>query len=356
MKIAMYPYKSDSNKYIELIQKSIHLLDIEINSFDVVFKDRKLLNETEYFIFNWYESLYTTSLIKQTVRLIKKYLKLLILVFKGKKIIWVLHNKIPHDSKNTFYPTLLMKYLSKKSYKIIIHSHESKDVIRQLNNSDKVAEKIVYIPHPNYINAYEDGEELKKFDDDKLNLLFIGAIKPYKNVDLIIKAVNELSLPNIRLILAGKIENKEYEEYINSLINNNNNIITDFRFIRDNEIQGIIKSADILILPYDIKSSLNSGTILLAFSNKRTVLSPSIGTLKDFKNQEDFFAYDYEDEEEHKQKLKENIANISKMFSADSSIFKRKGERCFSVVEDKNSLERISYAFKKILNIESNVK
>lgn len=348
MKISIYPYNSDTNKYIELIKKSISSLGIELNSFDTVWNDKEFFKDTEYFIFNWYESLYTNSLIKQFYIFIKKYIKLLILKNQKKKIIWVLHNAIPHDSKHRIFSLILMKYLAKNSYNIIIHSNESKNVLADIVNYNIIKNKVTYIPHPNYIGVYEE-VNIKRNLEKKLNLLFIGAIKPYKNVDLLIEVFNELKLNDMTLTLAGKIINEEYEDYINNLINNNSNIICDFRFIEDNEIQGLIQKSDILVLPYDITSSLNSGTIILAFSNKRTVLSPNIGTLKDFKQNDMFFSYEYQNIDSHKAILKSNIKKVYEIYMKDKNKIKSMGEKCYETVKTNNSTEKISLIFKDML-------
>ena len=351
MNIVMFPDCSKDNKYIELIRNALENLDIKINSLNETLNNKKKFNETEYFIFNWYESLYTNSLLNQSKIFIKKFRLLINLKLNNKKIIWVLHNKIPHDDKYVFYSKFLMKWLVNNSYKIIIHSNESKKIINELTNSLNIMDKVVYIPHPNYIGAYKEYCNFRYDANKELNLLFIGAIKPYKNVDLLIKVFNELKLENVVLTLAGKTSSKQYEEYINSLINENPNIITYFRFIEDDEIISFINKSNMIVLPYDIKSSLNSGTIFLAFSNKRTVLSPMIGTLKDIKNDNLFFTYDYKTDYEHRDKLKESISNIYNIYINGNYILQDMGNKCYEVVKNENTLDKISQIFnEKIFN------
>lgn len=346
MNIAMQPNGSDNNKYIDLIQNSIKELGVTINSFEETFSNKQIFNQTEYFIVNWYESLYTNSLIKQSRNFIIKLIKLIKLKKANKKLIWVLHNKVPHDSKHVFYSKILMKWLVENSYKIIIHSKESKNVISELTNDLRIMEKVVYMPHPNYIGAYKDCNNNQKETGETLNLLFIGAIKPYKNVDLLIEVFNELNLDKVTLTLAGKVATKEYEKYITNIIGNNKNIKVDFRFIEDDEIVSLINESDMLVLPYDIKSSLNSGTIFLAFSNKKTVLSPLIGSLKDFDDKDLFFSYEYESIEEHKKRLNNNILNIYNKYKKDNSLLQEMGMKCYQIVEKENNMEKIRDIFK----------
>ena len=349
MKVSIEPYNSKGNKYIELIKNSITNLNIDIYEFDI-----KRLEGIEFFIFNWYESLYVNNLLKQMHIFIKKYLKLILLKLKGKKIIWVVHNRVPHDIKRPLFSKLLMKYLAENSYKIIIHSNETKNVLKNFIDEEEINKKSVYVPHPNYIGAYKENDINKEEKrDDILELLFIGGIKPYKNVDLLIEVFNELNLTNVKLKLCGKVINREYELYINKLINSNKNIETDFRFIEDDELNGLIEKSDMLVLPYDIKSSLNSGTIILAFSNKKTVLSPMIGTLKDFEDKDLFFGYEYADENTHKQELKKHILKIYEIYKFDKNSLSTMGYKCYQEVKEKNSINIVTDKFRQIFELSN---
>ena len=347
MKIVLDPYEA-SNKYIELIKQAILKLNVEIYRLSDVKENEELFYEIDFFVLNWYESLYVDSFLRQSKRYFDKIHFLKKIEKNKKKLVFVMHNKRPHNSKYAIWGKKIMIYLIKKSYKIVIHSEETREVISEMVNYSKVKNKIVHIPHPNYIGVYKDVEEKNIKDKEHLNLLFIGKIQPYKNVDLLIEVFNELNLKNVRLTLAGKVNTAEYEEHINALIGNNKNITKEFRFIEDDEMQNFISKSDMLILPYDIQSSLNSGTIILAFSSRKTVLSPLIGTLKDFKNKDKFFSYTYTDKESHKKELKEKLLQIYELYKRDKNIIEDMGNECYSMVKCENSLEKVTQAYKTI--------
>lgn len=52
MKVAMYPYESVDNQYLNLIKVSIKELNLEINSFEKVISNKELFGETDYYLFN----------------------------------------------------------------------------------------------------------------------------------------------------------------------------------------------------------------------------------------------------------------------------------------------------------------
>jgi glycosyltransferase involved in cell wall biosynthesis len=231
------------------------------------------------------------------------------------------------------------------SDKIIIHSKRSEKEVK--NKS-----KIVYVPHPDYIDVYGQIAE-NKTAKNKLKLLFLGLVKPYKNIELLVDVFNELNLENAELSICGFAE-KNYKEKLLKKIANSKNISLNLRFITDDKIPQILAQHHILLTPYDSKSVLNSGSIILAFSYKRTVLSPNNGTLSDFENKNMFFSYEYKNLAEHKNILKEKILFLYENYSNNYNRLLELGEECFESVRKNNSPEKVSGILEKLF--ESEVK
>lgn len=342
--VFIYPANNNENQYINIqesaIKKAGHSVTYSLKDFFKI----------DYFLFNWFETLGGNKKIDY----IKKTIKLITIKLFNKKILWVLHNKKPHnkDDKDKFIhlSIRLMKKLLKKSYKIIILCDESKHVLESLcNKESKYISKIYKIPHPNYIGIYPESMiQSQSKQNRKLYILYIGQVNKYKNIDILINAINSINNPNIHLHIAGNCKSNDYKQFlINSNINNN--ISFDFRFIPDNELISIISNFDIVALPYSYESSLNSGTIFLAFSYKKTVIAPMIGTLKDFKDNSFFYGYDYKDENEHKEVLISTIKNVFNDFEKDNSILEKKGIIAYKTVKENNSIEMISELYKQLL-------
>lgn len=341
MKAFISPHSRNDNKYIDLMIACLEEANINVVSRGNL---KKEFFQTKIFIFNWIEGLQSNNV---TIAYTKKKLMLIILKLMGKKIVWTLHNKQPHDSSNPIQ-IKIMKFMVKISDKIIIHSKESVEVINSLtSNPEKCDKKILYVPHPNYIGAYPSEEEIEVVDTKKLKFLFVGAVKPYKNVELLIESFREIKTDlQIELLIAGKASSEAYKNSIVELVNDCPNIKLNLKFIPDEELVKVISKNDILILPYDIKSSLNSGTIILAFSNKKTVISPLIGTLKDYKDKSFFYYYDYYNNSDHKEKLKNQIKKVINDYTKDKECLHKKGQIAFENVKEYNSIEKISKELK----------
>ena len=294
MKISYYPYDGINNKYIDIVITILkEIADVEVLPFKVkdLLKIKSEVWNSDILWLNWFENHYS---IPNTFL---KFIGLCLLRIKGVKIYFVFHNKTAHDGK--FISKFSIRYMLFLSTKIIIHSKVS---TRYLPKSQH--KKCLYFPHPNYIDHY--GKRIETNEVDKTNslkLLFFGAIKPYKNIDLLIEILNEIR--DVELLIAGYYQDLSFKEYLVQQVKYDN-IKFKFGFIDDEEIPGLISDSDILIMPYDLTSSLNSGSVILAFSYGRTVICPKIATIEDMESS-NFYSYSYTDRESHKKELKKQI-------------------------------------------------
>jgi glycosyltransferase involved in cell wall biosynthesis len=326
-KLAVFPFESNYNQYINLMKHAYEKLGLNVVPF-VGWHSR----EYSFVTLNWYEAVDDVSLfIRRIVILIK-------MSVERKKIIWTIHNKKPHDIKRTFFFKLLTKMLILTSYRIIIHSKSTWGLTYFFKGNNKAIEKTIFVPHPNYIGIYGDvvADTVK---GNKLQLLFMGAVRPYKNIELLIETVKELRLPNLQLSIFGETVDDDYKQSLQRLIGRDDSITTDFEFIDNDRIPMLMASCHLLVLPYNLKSSLNSGTIVLAFSYKRTVLSPAIGTLADIPDKNIFFGYDYSTHEEHREQLKKEILHIYHMYRCNYDEILDVGEKCYEYVKKYNGME-----------------
>jgi hypothetical protein len=97
-----------------------------------------------------------------------------------------------------------------------------------------------------------------------------------------------------------------------------------------------------------LDSSLNSGATILAFSYGRTVLSSETGTLADIKDKELFFTYSYREQDEHKERLKEQIIAIHSKYRGNYNELLKLGEKCKEYMKENNSLAQTAKQLTKV--------
>jgi glycosyltransferase involved in cell wall biosynthesis len=207
-----------------------------------------------------------------------KYLKLI-----GVKLIVTAHNVLPHEKSKMDY--FLKSIVYKNADAIIVHSNYIKNKLLESFAIDPV--KVHIIPHGNF-DIYLPKNELT-LDDARSSLslsvsdnviLFFGFIRPYKGIDLLLQAF-EISAEkdsNLKLIIAGSVQDKDLESSINSIINNSkfkDRIIHHLQYIPNEEIVKYFSASDLVILPY--KNIDHSGIIHLAYSFGKAVLSTNVG-------------------------------------------------------------------------------
>ena len=349
-KTGFIPYESDTNNHVKIIKNIIQNEGYEIyNPFDKSCPNLKIIN------LNWFESIYGTNYISILLKYLKK--KVLIQLWKIKKIklVYTIHNKLPHDIK---YSNLIKKFiifLCKKSDAIIVMSKISFEYIKNDLKNPQALNKTYYIPLPNYIDTTTP-EDYKSYTEahSSFNLLFFGVIKPYKNIELLINVFNDLSNMDINLLICGKPITKEYGYSLESLIKNKK-IKTKFEFISEKDLDELIKKTDCCILPYDKKSSLNSGAAIHAFSLGKTVISPAIGTILDMP-EDSVFSYDYTDETNHYKNLKNTILKAYDIFSSDKNTFNQKSLKAYNFIKENNSHKRIGLLYNEVYKAVLNEK
>lgn len=149
-----------------------------------------------------------------------------------------------------------------------------------LNNKDKAyLEKktkrpVAVVPHAAY-NYYVDND-YKSSDRIHKQIAFIGRIDVYKGVDILVDAFSKIKTNGLRLLIAGS---GQIDDQTMQKINENENIILDNRYIKNEEISRIMASTDLIILPYI--NATQSGVIPMAFAFGKAVIATNVGALSE---------------------------------------------------------------------------
>lgn len=346
MKIVYEPLNTKTNKYCEIISDGLAKHGITCLSLKETMTNWSNFKSVKVFHLNWYENLNGHS---ANLRRKDYFKRLFLLVFLGiwsKKIVWTMHNRRPHEKSLLLLKRSLIKNLVKRSARVVIHSKESAQVLRE-EYGVLEQKKLAYIPHPSYVDLYGPSapKVFRGKDNEPLRLFFVGAIKPYKNIELLIMAANSLKSENLRLNIFGQIHVDGYEEKLRALIAGNQNIQLHPEFATDEQILGYLERHDALICPYDMESSLNSGTVILAFSYRTTVICPNIGTISDFGGDPNILSYDYEGTDNHLEALTAVIRKAIQLKKSDPDAFIRMGEHMYQRILRDYSGEKVVAQF-----------
>lgn len=269
-----YPFWDERNPYLDKIYEKVANKKSRGTLVDAIVRCINIKDQKTVFHLHWTDLYIQKATLLNDEQAYKKayYYARLIEIFKsvGGILVWTMHNFQPHELKYAVPEKILMVAILDNADNIIVHNEVAKKYL--LANYFFDNSKIIVARHGNYIGCYKDDlsvtQARKSFniEEDVVHFVFVGQVRPYKGVERIIEAFNKLSgkYLNVRLTIAGSFPDKEYKERLHELIEKNasNSIILRDGFIKDDELQRYMKSADFLVFPY--KRVLTSGSILMA--------------------------------------------------------------------------------------------
>ena len=272
-----FPYSSKSNKYIDLLYSHIENKEYVSDFRKLFFRKPGIIH------IHWTNVIYGSRFILKTIFLMALNFTILgILKMKGFKIVWTKHNYYPHDSRWIWLDKIGQKVIFNLANAVTVHQ-----------KNEVKGKKIFYIPHGNYIDAYGPMKN-KETKGGNAVLLSLGAIKPYKKIDNVIKAFDKAGADNAELLIAGKCD-EGYGKKLKKLIGNNANIKLDCHFVPDDQIPEHLANADYSIFWYD-DSVLTSGGIILSLSYGIPVIARNIPAADLIRDNENGFLFDNEKE------------------------------------------------------------
>jgi len=276
LKILCFPLTGDanlSNLYRDIIDKpNISLYDFKLLS---VFYRR-------YHVFHlhWPDYFIVKSLSFTLLRLFYFFLLISILRINNTKIIWSVHNLMPHSNHHPILYKYMMLFFTRVLDGYIVMSDYSKLKVLSLYPYliNKNSSLIYHGLYDNYPNSFSPSycKDYLSIPPNKKVLLFFGRMERYKNISLLVDQFQKNNTSNYILVLAGKFSDLVYENEVTSLITSNS-IIKRFDFIDENEVQLFFNACDLVILPFsDIH---NSGSVMLSLTFKKPVYCPNKGSI-----------------------------------------------------------------------------
>ncbi len=279
-KIYIFPLSNNNpkfnNKYTLYLSKSLSSHYIISNSSQVrnwgIFDIIKFL-ESDIFVFNWTEKL---NFLKYGLAQTFVYMiSVLYLKVRGKKIIWILHNKEPHEGMSLI-AKFLIEFNSKKANYVITHSYEGVNYALNVLNIRK--DIVNYIPHPIY-------PESKLVETEKIyDIIIWGNIERYKNIlEFLIYWKSFKGSEKYKIIVCGKCKDEKYLDSIRSLRIENVEILNEY--LSDEELNLLISKSKAILFTYNGQSVLSSGALIYSLPFNSTIIGPNIGSFRDMKNE-----------------------------------------------------------------------
>ena len=199
---------------------------------------------------------------------------------KKSKLVYTVHNFMPHYSTSEQYKKLYELIISESDCLIHLGSYSYNYYNRLTNKIHMIIPHGIYDSFPNVTNKIDARKYLNLEKEDKVILVF-GKLRSKEEVDLILNVFNGLRIINKKLmIIRGDIAVDTgflYRRLTKLKMFFNKKIIWKNEVINDKDIQFYVKACDILFIPRI--RSLNSGNLILGFTFGRVVVGPEVGNI-----------------------------------------------------------------------------
>jgi beta-1,4-mannosyltransferase len=201
----------------------------------------------------------------------------------GGHLVWTAHNVLPHDSRYPVADAALRQGLADRALLVHVLARGTADAVGDTYRLPP-DERLVHVPHPSYVGAYPSGPSRDQarqelgLTPDELVYAFVGAIRPYKGLDELLDAFDEMCAADPgrprRLLVAGNPDGGPAIEGALDRALAHPNVLLHARRLPPEDLAVILRATDVAVLPY--RDALNSGVLMLALTFGLPVVAPSV--------------------------------------------------------------------------------
>lgn len=271
-----------NNKYLTCLWSSVRPYGVEVGEFKLsalVTQQRT----ADVLHLNWisgYCRFDPEEKAKSLQRVLTNLGRFFFLKTKGYQLVWTVHNTLSHECSAPLVERGFRWTLSHLCSDIIVMSEYSRQEFARMYGRTK---RVHVVPHGNYIGVYPD--EISRTEarqqlgiaPQQTVMLHLGQLRPYKGINHLLAAFNQLKDPEVVLLIAGRCSDPDLLTEIQQAAQADPRILLKLEFIEDEDVQVYMQACDWVVLPY--QKILNSGSALLALSFSRPVIVPHQGAL-----------------------------------------------------------------------------
>ncbi len=232
---------------------------------------------------------------------------------RGVKIVYTVHNLLPHDSEPGVRETFARIYRMMDG--LICHTRETKD--RLIAEFGLDGSKVWIIPHgPLFYDYAPVGQSEAKrrigLQQKNCMVLYQGLVRPYKGIDFLLDAWKKVQAeqPDARLVIAGRGEDR-HMEFVRARVESNgvqSSVQLDLRYITSQELPIYYQAADIAIYPH--REITQSGALMTGIAFGKPIVATSLpGFREALEGYDGAVCVEYGDVEELSQLLLTMISN-----------------------------------------------
>lgn len=265
------------NNFVGALSKEVNVVNLNkkvfARSYDFLINSFR----SDIMILNWPEDILHLRL--GIIQLFASFFVFTLFKIRGKKIIWVCHNKDSHTKKYKGLRILTRKFFTRIADKIIVHSEDA------LSYFPKQKNKIFFLNHPVYENAKSD---FPKSLISSIDVLIWGKISAYKGLNEFITNYKNLGC-SFNVLITGEAD----KSYVRILQDNaiGTRVVIKDEFISNEQLQKYFNECKIILLPYLSTDTFSSGALIHSINSNKVIIGPRVGNFIDLENEGACIAY-----------------------------------------------------------------
>lgn len=232
--------------------------------------------------FDWVHSFVIgKTLVWSVIKSLAFLLELRFVRYKNIPIFHTIHNLQNHPGLWLPLERFVYGIFLRKCARLRVYSEEVK--MQAVQKFRLHPDKVIVAQDPPYHDYYpnevskQESRDFLQLDNRDYVFLFFGMIKPYKGLEQLIQAFEQLQGEHIKLIIAGESDGQAYLESLQRLSGTNTGILWHHQFIPTPEVQYYFNAADMVVLPF--RRIDHSGTVDLAMSFAKPIITLNTPTM-----------------------------------------------------------------------------
>lgn len=195
---------------------------------------------------------------------------------KGGKIVWTVHNRLPHELEFTEELMGLRQSLAQHADRIIVHNTAAIEALQA--QVDVPFSKFYLLPHPSYADIYPPATAVRRRRGD---ILFFGLLRAYKGLENVIEAIEKPSQikRGFALRVRGDVlPNDPYAEQV-EVYGRLPGVDLKIGRVENEDVEALFRTVSAVVLPYE--RFLTSGVAMLALTFGTPVIAPDTPQMRE---------------------------------------------------------------------------
>ena len=202
---------------------------------------------------------------------------------RGTRLVWTVHNLTAHEADLRGRQARAFWWWFPRQVDGLLALTSSGAAQVRVAHPSLAGRPTAVTPHGDYRDQVADAPDRGRarrelgLESQGPVVLFVGQVRPYKDVPALLRAFADVPDPAARLVVAGRASPPELSAELTALAADDPRVVLDLAFQSPERLAAWLAAADLVALPYG--AVLNSGSALLALSADRPVLVPGVGAM-----------------------------------------------------------------------------